>query len=53
MGITDYAIITYAVRVMEGQPKEKAIRALLQGRKALTEQQKEFVAGVLNQFPFR
>ena len=51
MGITDYAIITYVVRVQEGQPKDKALRALLQGRASLTDEQKQFVRTVLDRFP--
>jgi hypothetical protein len=50
MGITDFAIITYVVRVQEGQSKMIALDALLQGRH-LTEEQKQFVRAVLNRFP--
>lgn len=51
MGITDFAIITYVVRVHEGQSKKRALDALLQGRDSLTEEQRQFVRGVLNRFP--
>jgi hypothetical protein len=51
LGITEYAIITYIVRVREGQPKEKALRALLQGRKLLTEEQKQFVRFAISRLP--
>jgi hypothetical protein len=50
MGITDYAIITYIVRVQDGQPKDAALRALLSGRH-LTFEQSEFVRTVLDRFP--
>ena len=51
MGITDFAIITYVVRVHEGQSRKRALDALLQGRDSLTEEQRQFVRGVLNRFP--
>lgn len=50
MGITDYAIITYVVRVQEGHPKETALQALLRGR-SLTNRQAEQVRAVLDRFP--
>ena len=52
MGITDYAIITYVVRVQEGKPRDAALRALLQGR-SLSSTQVEFVRTVLDKFPPR
>lgn len=52
MGITDYAIITYVVRVREGQSRERALRALLQGRR-LNEEQKQSVRAILSRFPIR
>jgi hypothetical protein len=39
MGITDFAIITYLVRVNESRSKEAALQALLQGRSLSPEQQ--------------
>ena len=35
MGITEFAIITYVVRVQEGLRKEKAPNALLEGKPGL------------------
>ncbi len=52
MGITDYAIITYVVRVQEGKSKEEALRGLLLGR-SLTSAQIEFIRRVLESFPAR
>ena len=49
MGITDFAIITYLVRVNEGQSKESALRGLLQGR-SLSGEQQLFVRLVLERF---
>jgi hypothetical protein len=50
MGITDFAIITYVVRVQDGQPKEVALRGLLQGR-SLNAEQDLFVRTVLDRIP--
>jgi len=50
MGITDFAIITYIVRVEDGQPKDKALRGLLQGR-SLSAEQELFVRTVLDRIP--
>lgn len=50
MGITDYAIITYVVRVQEGKSRDEALQGLLQGR-SLTADQVEFVRRVLERFP--
>ena len=52
LGITDHAIIAYVVHVQEGQPKDKALGALLQGR-SLTEEQIALVRNVLNGFPIQ
>jgi hypothetical protein len=52
LGITDFAIITYVVRVQDGQPKDEALRGLLQGR-SLSEEQVQFVRTVLERFPIR
>ena len=49
MGITEFAIITYVVRVRAGQPQEQALDALLEGR-SLSKQQARFVRGVLRRF---
>ena len=51
MGITDYAIMTYVVRVLDGQPKNDAIDGLLLGRQFLTEDQKNFVRTFLTRLP--
>ena len=50
MGITDYAIITYVVRVREGKSKQDALRGLLVGR-SLDENQVQFVREALDRFP--
>jgi hypothetical protein len=50
MGITDFAIITYVVRVQDGQPKDEALRGLLQGR-SLSAEQELFVRIVLDRIP--
>lgn len=52
LSITDYAIITYVVRVQEGKSKEEALHGLLAGR-SLNEKQIAFVKGVLDRFPIR
>ena len=52
MGITDYAIVTYVVRVQEGKSAEEALRGLLFGR-SLTRAEIEFVRRVLASFPAR
>ena len=52
MGITDYAIITYAVRVQEGKSTEDALQGLLFGR-SLMPAQIAFVRRVLSYFPAR
>jgi hypothetical protein len=51
MGITDYAIITYIVRIREGQSKERALRGLLQGRRSLSVEQRQLVRTILNALP--
>ena len=50
LGITDFAIITYVVRVQDGQPKEEALRALLLGR-SINAEQELFVRTVLDRVP--
>jgi hypothetical protein len=50
MGITDFAIITYIVRVQDGQPRDEALRGLLQGR-SLSAEQELFVRVVLDRIP--
>jgi len=50
MGITDFAVITYIVRVEDGQPKDKALQGLLQGR-SLSAEQELFVRTVLDRIP--
>jgi hypothetical protein len=47
MGITESAIIAYIVRVGEGMPPERALHALLAGRR-LTDAQIEVVRTILN-----
>lgn len=49
MGITEFAIITYVMRVQDGQPKNKALDALLEGR-SLKRRQARFVRTVLRRF---
>lgn len=51
MGISDYAILTYIVRVQEGRSKGSATEALLQGRQSLSEEQKHLIRVVLSRFP--
>jgi hypothetical protein len=53
MGITDYAIVTYMVRVQEGRSREMALRGLLQGRNSLTEEQRQLVRTILDGLPIR
>ena len=50
MGITDFAIITYVVRVQDGQSKEEALRGLLLGR-SLSGEQELLVRAALNRIP--
>lgn len=50
MGITDFAIITYVVRVQDGQSKGMALRSLLQGR-SLNADQELFVRRVMDRIP--
>src|SRR5690349_15611688 len=50
MGITDFAIITYVMRVQEGQTREKALAGILHGR-SLSGAQIAFVRQVLARFP--
>ncbi len=52
LGITDFAIMTYLVRVQEGQAPDQAFDALIAGR-SLTEEQKQSVRAVLVRFPGR
>ncbi len=49
MGITEFAIVTYVVRVQDGQSKRRAMNALLEGR-SLTRRQVRFVRDVLSRF---
>jgi hypothetical protein len=49
MGITDYAVVTYVVRVQQGTAKEVALQGLLQGR-SLTGEQIALVRSVLDRF---
>lgn len=48
IGITDFAIITYAMLLKSGQTHEYALEDLLRGR-SLTGEQIEFVRNVLRQ----
>ena len=52
MGITDYAIVTFVVRVQQGTAKEVALRGLLHGR-SLTGEQIALVRSVLDRFIIR
>lgn len=50
MGITDFAVITYVVRVQDGQTKDLALRGLLLGR-SLSAEQELLVRTVLDRIP--
>jgi hypothetical protein len=50
LGITKYAVATYVSRVQGGWSKEKAINALLFGRKLAAEEER-FVRSVLDRLP--
>ena len=50
LGITKYAVATYALRVQAGWAKESAIEALLLGRRLGTEEVR-FVRSVLDRLP--
>lgn len=52
MGITDFAIITYIVRVQDGLSRQEALRGLLEGR-SLSPQQVESVRTVLERIEIR
>jgi len=49
MGITEFAIITYVMRVQDGQSQRRALNALLEGR-SLSKRQARFVRTVLLRF---
>ena len=49
MGITEFAIITYVMRVQDGQSNKRALDALLEGR-SLSRRQLRFVRTVLSRF---
>ena len=51
MGISDYAIVTFLVRVREGQSRERALRGLLQGRRSLDAEQKQLIRKILSDLP--
>ena len=51
IGITQAAITAYIDRVQEGQSRQKAIAALMQGRVLLSEEQKNLVRTILSGFP--
>jgi hypothetical protein len=48
LGITEHASLGYVARVRDGQPRERALRGVLQGR-TLTEEQKQRVGILLRQ----
>ncbi len=50
LGITEFAIITYVLRVRDGQSKEEALRGLLLGR-SLNADQELYVRAVLDRLP--
>jgi len=50
LGITEYAVVTYVLRIQGGWSKESAIRALLQGRR-LASDEIRFVRSVLDRLP--
>ena len=49
MGITEFSIITYVMRVRKGQSHKAALDALLEGR-SLNNRQRRFVREVLLRF---
>jgi hypothetical protein len=49
IGITEFAIITYVMRVRDGQSQRRALDALLEGR-SLSKEQALFVRKVLRRF---
>jgi hypothetical protein len=53
MGITEFAIITYARRVRPGQSSERSLDALLEGRRSLTKPQARFGAQCTPAFSHR
>jgi hypothetical protein len=50
LGITNYAVVTYVLRVQGGWSKESAMQALLQGR-TLDSDEVRFVRSVLDRLP--
>lgn len=52
IGITDFAIITYIVRVQDGLSREEALRGLLEGR-SLSPEQVLLVRAVLERIEIR
>ena len=50
LGITNYAVVTYVLRVQSGWSKESATQALLQGR-TLDSDEVRFVRSVLDRLP--
>ena len=50
LGITKYAVATYALRVQGGWSKESAIKALLLGRR-LGAEEVRFIRSVLDRLP--
>jgi hypothetical protein len=47
IGITDFALLTFVVRVREGYSREQAVHALLEGR-TLTRKEKDLVRAALH-----
>lgn len=50
LGITDSALMTFLVRVRDGQPRDQAMKALLNGR-SLSREDKDLVRAVLDRLP--
>jgi hypothetical protein len=51
MGISDYAIVTFLIRVREGQSHERALRGLLQDRRSLNADQRQLIRKILCDLP--
>lgn len=49
MGITEFAIVSYVMRVEQGQSRRRALNALLEGR-SLSRRQAQFARQVLLRF---
>jgi hypothetical protein len=52
MGITDFALTTFVENIRDGQPRDQAMRALLNGR-SLTRKDKDVIRTIVNRLPTR